>query len=199
MPEDMEKKRGQNRNAGSAADIAAPVVRKVERCELNNCLDVIHRSFRTIAERFGITEENCPRHTAFLLLSRLENNMDSGWHMFGVFVGKKIVGYASLSDEGGGVFELHNISVLPEYRHNGFGRMLIEHAKKAVTASGASKLLLSFIDENSLLKAWYISNGFEYTGAKKFDHLPFTSGYMEWKAGKEKKKKADRRASPLFK
>ena len=38
------------------------------------------------------------------------------------------------------------------------------------------------IEESTVLKNWYITNGFEHVGTKKFDHLPFTSGYLEWKA-----------------
>ncbi len=39
----------------------------------------------------------------------------------------------------------------------------------------------TIIEENTVLKNWYIANGFVHTGTKKFDHLPFTTGYLEWK------------------
>ena len=35
------------------------------------------------------------------------------------------------------------------------------------------------IEESVVLKNWYIANGFVHTGTKKFDHLPFTCGYLE--------------------
>ena len=185
MSVDMDKERGQCQNGVSQDNLTLPVIREVKRHELNECLEVIHKSFRTVADKFGITEENCPKHTTFLPLSALESNMDNGWRMCGLFAGEKIIGYVALSDEGDGVYELHNISVLPEYRCRGFGSMLIEYAKKAVKASGGSMLRLSYIEENAAVKAWYISNGFVHTGTKKFDHLPFTSGYMVWKPERE--------------
>ena len=40
---------------------------------------------------------------------------------------------------------------------------------------------IGIIEESTVLKNWYISNGFVHTGTKKFDHLPFTSGYLEWR------------------
>lgn len=39
-------------------------------------------------------------------------------------------------------------------------------------------------EENTILKTWYAANGFVHTGTKKFKHLPFTTGYMEWEAAK---------------
>ena len=84
-------------------------------------------------------------------------------------------------EEEEGVFELHNLSVLPDYRHNGFGKMLLDHAKETVKALGGNTIKIGIIEESGVLKNWYIVNGFVHVGAKKFDHLPFTSGYLEWR------------------
>ena len=35
-------------------------------------------------------------------------------------------------------------------------------------------------EENTALKDWYFTNGFAHTGKRKFEHLPFTVGYMEY-------------------
>ena len=42
----------------------------VKQNELSECLEVIHQSFRTVAEQFGLTRENCPKHTSFIALQR---------------------------------------------------------------------------------------------------------------------------------
>ena len=162
-------------------DVTLPMIYKVDKNELHECLDVIHQSFSTVAEQFGLTKENCPRHTSFIPLSFLETQMNWGWHMYALYAGKKIIGYMSLSKEGEGTFELHNLAVLPEYRHNGFGKLLLDHTKDAVRSLGGRKIRIGIIEESDVLKNWYIANGFVHTGAKKFDHLPFTSGYLEWK------------------
>lgn len=160
-----------------------PVIYEVEEGELCECLEVIRQSFETVAEEFGLTRENCPRHTSFIPLSFLKAQMNWGWHMNALYAGKKIIGYMSLSkEEEEGVFELHNLSVLPDYRHNGFGKMLLDHAKETVKALGGNTIKIGIIEESGVLKNWYIVNGFVHVGAKKFDHLPFTSGYLEWKA-----------------
>ena len=154
---------------------------KVESADLPECLEVIHQSFKTVAEVFGLTQENCPKHTSFIPLSFLEAQMNWGWHMYALYAGEKIIGYMSLSKEGEDTFELHNLAVLPEYRHKGFGKLLLEHAKEAVRTLGGKSIKIGIIEESTVLKNWYIANGFVHIGTKKYDHLPFTSGYLEWK------------------
>ncbi len=161
---------------------ATPIIREVNKNDLNECLEVIHQSFSTVAEQFGLTRENCPKHTSFIPIYFLETQMNWGWHMFALFSEDKIIGYVSLSKEDDNTFELHNLAVLPEYRHNGFGKLLLDYAKDVVKASGGNVIKIGIIEESTVLKNWYIANGFVHTGTKKFDHLPFTSGYLEWKA-----------------
>ena len=149
--------------------------------ELQISLDVIHQSFHTVADQFGLTKGNCPKHTSFIPLSFLETQKNWGWHMYALYAGKKIIGYMSLSKEDDNTYELHNLAVLPEYRHNGFGKLLLDHAKDVVKALGGKVIKIGIIEESTVLKNWYIANGFVHAGTKKFDHLPFTSGYLEWK------------------
>ncbi len=208
FPEDMEKNRRCYQSAGycdtgdricmegapalamfkkkvsdvfNPAGVTLPMIYKVDKSELKECLDVIHQSFGTVAEQFVLTQENCPKHTSFIPLESLETQMNSGWHMYALYAGKKIIGYMSLSKESDAVYELHNLSVLPEYQHNGFGKSLLDHAKKAVKSFGGNRIKIGIIEESTVLKNWYIANGFVHTGTKRFDHLPFTSGYLEWK------------------
>ena len=155
-------------------------IKEIDRCELNECLEVIHQSFRTVAEQFGLTKENCPKHTSFIPLSFLETQMKWGWYMYALHLDGKIIGYMSLSKEGDKVFELHNLAVLPEFRHKGYGKLLLDFAKEKVMSLGGRKIKIGIIEESTVLKNWYIQNGFVHTGIKKYDHLPFTSGYMEW-------------------
>lgn len=162
------------------AGVTLPMIYEVDKDELNACLDVIQQSFSTVAAQFGLTRENCPKHTSFMPLSFLETQMNWGWHMYALYAGKKIIGYMSLSKESDNTFELHNLAVLPEYRHNGFGKQLIDHAKNIVKSLGGRVIKIGIIEESTVLKKWYIANGFIHTGTKKFDHLPFTSGYLEW-------------------
>ncbi|MBQ7378506.1 MAG: GNAT family N-acetyltransferase [Clostridia bacterium] len=167
-----------------AEALALPVIYPVKAEDLPACLHVIHQSFATVAKQFGLTRENCPKHTSFLPLSYLETQLGWGWHMFGLFAGKALIGYVSLSAEGN-IYTLHNLAVLPEYRHRGFGKQLLDHAKAHAKDLGGSVIKIGIIEESTVLKEWYAANGFVHTGSQKYEHLPFTTGYMEYNLRKE--------------
>lgn len=147
--------------------------------QLAGCLDIIHRSFITVADDFGLTKDNCPSHTAFMPLEKLEEQYADGRAMFLYEHGKTKVGYFSLKQSGNNT-ELDNLAVLPAYRHLGIGREMIDFAKEyAREHLHTEKLTIGVIEENAVLKEWYKSLGFVHTATKKIPHLPFTVGFME--------------------
>ena len=41
------------------------MIREVKKDDIPGCVDIIKKSFKTVADEFGFTEENAPRFTAF--------------------------------------------------------------------------------------------------------------------------------------
>ena len=41
------------------------MIREIKETEIQECVEVIRRSFQTVADEFGFTPENAPRFTAF--------------------------------------------------------------------------------------------------------------------------------------
>ncbi|MDD4496057.1 MAG: GNAT family N-acetyltransferase [Eubacteriales bacterium] len=146
--------------------------------------DVIRKSFSTVAQDFGWTKENAHGHVSFRTDDQLASKQEDGYYPFGLFVDKTLVGFVSLTDMGNGSYELNKLSVLPSWRHIGYGKKLLDFCKDKVRELGGNKITLDLIDENTILKNWYAANGFVHTGTKKFKHLPFTTGFMEWEATK---------------
>lgn len=147
--------------------------------QLNICLEIIHRSFKTVAEEFNLTKDNCPNHTAFMPIDKLIRQFESGTDIFLYQHNGEYAGYFSLVNNGESV-EMNNLSVLPEYRHLGIGKKMIEYVKEYATKNtSAKKITIGIIEDNIILKKWYSSLGFIHTGTKKFDSLPFTVGFME--------------------
>lgn len=153
---------------------------------LDVCLDVIHRSFITVAQEFGLTMENCPSHTAFMTIDKLQNHLKENRHMYLLSYDGKPAGYFSLSESDAG-FELNNLAVLPEFRHCGFGGKMLDKAKEITKTLGGEKITISVIEENEILKKWYKSNGFVQTGTKKFPNLPFSTGFLIYNLRYEEK------------
>lgn len=41
------------------------MIREINKKEIPDCVEVIRKSFMTVADEFGFTRENAPRFTAF--------------------------------------------------------------------------------------------------------------------------------------
>ena len=158
------------------------IIKQLSQSDLPMVTVLIQTSFTTVAKEFGLTEQNCPAHTSFITTEKLQNHFDLGWLMYGLYRDGQLIGYVSLSKKSDGVFELHNLAVLPEYRHLGYGTLLLDFCKQKIKETGGNKITIGIIVENTVLKNWYAANGFVHIGTKKFTHLPFTAGYMEWEA-----------------
>ncbi|MBE6750890.1 MAG: GNAT family N-acetyltransferase [Ruminococcaceae bacterium] len=156
------------------------IIQVEKKEQLNICLEIIRSSFITVAEEFGLTENNCPSHTAFITMDKLEKQYDSR-PMFLFYQNSIPVGCFSLTKCNDEEWELNNLAVLPEYRHLGIGKALVDYAVATVKNYGGNKISIGIIEENSTLKNWYLKLGFNHISTRKFEHLPFTVGLMEMK------------------
>lgn len=156
------------------------MIKQVENKEqLNICLEIIRNSFLTVAGEFGLTENNCPSHTAFMTNDKLEKQFNDGRPMFLFYQGGIPVGYFSLAKCNDEEWELNNLAVLPDYRHLGIGKAMVDYATATVKNYGGNKISIGIIEENTKLKNWYLNLGFTHISTRKFESLPFTVGFME--------------------
>lgn len=155
------------------------IIRVESKEQLDICLDIVHLSFQTVADEMNLTKDNCSSYTAFMPIEKLISQFENDAPMFLYQYNGYFAGYFSLSINDDSV-ELNNLAVLPEYRHLGIGKELADYA---ITYSknilGANKIKIGIVEENTILKEWYEKIGFVHTGTKKFEHLPFTVGFME--------------------
>ena len=157
-------------------------IRKIGPFDLSGCVQVIRKSFLTVAEEFDFTPENAPRFTAFAIdEERLKRQLeDLNREMYAYFSQESpIVGYASLLRKESNACGLCNLSVLPECRHQGIGQQLLEYILHRARDLGCHKLEIGIVEENQQLKSWYQHLGFVAVRTEKFSFFPFTCGYME--------------------
>ncbi len=151
--------------------------------ELSDALSVLKKSFKTVADEFGFTKDNAPTNAAFMTLERLIETTGDGVSLFGLFENGILVGTVALekSKENPEIFYLERLSVLPEKRHLGYGRKLMDFAKNQAAVEKAKIISIGVIDSNKILKSWYIEYGFIETLIKSYEHLPFNVCFMELK------------------
>jgi ribosomal protein S18 acetylase RimI-like enzyme len=141
---------------------------------------VISESNATVARELNLTKENAPTNPAFITYEALEGSINKGLVMYGFYEDKKLVGCVGIEDpKKEDTFYIERLAVLPEYRHNGIGRSLMDFAFGKIKSYSGKTVSIGIIDENRVLKEWYIEYGFEETGTKKFDHLPFTVCFLQ--------------------
>src|SRR5574344_137693 len=157
------------------------MIKKVERTDLSQGVNVIRDSFLTVAKEFGFTIENAPGFTAYSInLDKIESQFNEQRPMFiYVLENGEIAGYYSLCMQENRECELNNLCVLNEYRHKEIGEKLLNHAFESAKQKGCTKMNIGIVEENKKLRGWYEKHGFIHTGTKKFDFFPFTCGFME--------------------
>lgn len=156
-----------------------PTIKEIEYTELDVCSKLIRESFGTVAKEYHLTQQNCPTNGAFIETSRLVADWNKGNLMFGLNHGKILVGFMELELKTPDRYELEKLAVHPDYRHRGYGTLLLSYARQIAVDNHVSKITLGMIEKNTRLKRWYLAHGFVLTGTRHFEHLPFIVGFME--------------------
>jgi ribosomal protein S18 acetylase RimI-like enzyme len=141
--------------------------------ELAMSASVIRASFLTVAGEFNLTPENAPTNAAFIKQSDLLKMREREIAMFGLFEDRVQIGFVAVERADGCVFYMEKLAVLPEYRHRGYGRTMIDFVCEYVKSECGSTISIGIIDRHDVLKNWYQACGFTVTDTKSFSHLPF--------------------------
>ena len=159
------------------------MIKEIDKSEIPECVNVIRKSFQTVADEFGFTIENAPRFTAFATtVERLFYQLEFEHRLMAAFYDDgngKIQGYYSLQFIENNECELNNLCVLPEFRHKKIGEALLDDAVARTKSNNYTKMKIGIVEENKVLRKWYEAHGFNHTHTIKYDFFPFTCGYME--------------------
>lgn len=116
-------------------------------------------------------------YDADVLRPDLHYDRETGWFFVAEDTGGAVVGCVGLSDEGGGVYELHRLYVLAPARRTGTGSALIRRVVGLARERGGRKVVLfsdiHFEDAHRL----YLRHGFRCT---RFRYAPDPWQSREW-------------------
>lgn len=152
--------------------------------ELLLFLPVIQKSFKTVADELGFNETNAPTNPAFTTREKLSELMSKS-ECFGMYEGDEPAGFFALEYPADKPeLYIERLCVMPEKRHNGYGRTALCLAADSARERGCERISIGIINENRVLKKWYIDFGFTETSVRKFEHLPFEVCFLEFRPGK---------------
>jgi ribosomal protein S18 acetylase RimI-like enzyme len=153
-------------------------IRTCTREDVDILAEIIRGSFRGVAERFGLTEENCPRHASNCTADWIEKDMDRGVTYFVLESEGRVVGSVALERAKPEVCNLERLAVLPDQRKRGFGKALVSHVLSQAGSLGCRDVRIGVIADQAELKDWYRGLGFVETENREFSHLPFLVTFM---------------------
>ncbi len=147
--------------------------------EMGEWVDIIRRSFQTVADKFNLTIQNAPTNAAFIELSTLVSMQKKGIELYGVSSDNQKIGFVAIEKADEEKYYMEKLAVLPEFRHKKFGTSIMDFVFDNVKNRGGKKVCIAIINGHSILKKWYLQYGFIETGTKRFNHLPFEVCYLE--------------------
>ena len=141
----------------------------------------LNESFATVALEFGLTKENCPTNNAFITREALKSQLIENREFYTCIMNGQTVGFIAIekSLNTPDIFYIEKLAVIPAYRHQGIGRQLMDFATHRIVKLGGKSISIGLINSNSILKNWYIKQGYVVRSVKAFDHLPFEVCFME--------------------
>lgn len=142
--------------------------------------EIIKNSFEGIARRFSLTPENCPKHPSNYTPSRVEMDFSRGVRYFMLHMTDGPIGCVGLEQPNAEICYLERLSILPEMRDRGFGKVLVRHALEWAASKGAVKVSIGIIAKQTELGQWYKHLGFVETKTISVPHLPFNVCLMEF-------------------
>lgn len=153
---------------------------EVPRTEAERLAAIVSESNKDVAVLFGLSGSNAPHHPSLCTSDWIRADYDRGERYFTYEDGKDLVGCVACERADEQTMYLNRLSVLPNWRHQGFGEQLVRHILELSCAEGATQVSVGIIADHSRLKNWYLQLGFEETGTRSFDHLPFDVTYLKF-------------------
>jgi N-acetylglutamate synthase-like GNAT family acetyltransferase len=155
-------------------------IRNATREDITVLAETIRKSFRDVADRFGLTPENCPKHPSNCTIEWIEDDIRRGVAYFILGDGDSVAGCVALERPDSGVCYLERLAVLPQKRRQGFGSALVKHILAEAASSGIACVSIGIIAAHTELKNWYLRLGFIEGETREFDHLPFSVMFMSY-------------------
>jgi N-acetylglutamate synthase-like GNAT family acetyltransferase len=141
---------------------------------------LIRTSFATVARRFDLTPDNCPKHPSNCSADWIRRDLERGVRYWLLTQAGRPVGCAALEHAADreGVGYLERLAVLPAHRGRGLGSRLLNHVLSVAVDDGLREASIGIIAAQTDLKEWYRRRGFTDGATRSFPHLPFEVALM---------------------
>ena len=156
------------------------VIRHAKPSDADALADLISRSYKGVAERFGIDGDNAPSHPSNAKPQWLRDDMGSGVRYLVAELDGDVVGCVGYKQVAPDTIEAQRLAVLPEHRGSCVANQLNRAVLAATRELGAARIRISVVADHRSLRRWYVRMGFVETESRRFADLPFAVQYLEY-------------------
>jgi GNAT superfamily N-acetyltransferase len=154
------------------------VIREADEPDADILASLISEASATVAERFGLTPENAPRHPSNCTPDWIRAAFAKGIRHFLLETPEGAAGCVALERANAEVCYLERLAVLRAYRRNGFAEALAKHAVDEARKLGARRIELGMVAAQAELREWYEKLGFSVTTIVRFEGAPFEVAFI---------------------
>lgn len=154
-------------------------IREASPDDVSRLSALIRESFQDVAQRFGLTPQNCPKHPSNCTDRWIESDLARKVAYYLAEKSGALAGCVALEQAGADLIYLERLAVRPECRRNGIGTALVGHIVRQAKRMGVGRIGIGIIANQTDLKSWYQRQGFVETGTKEFPYLPFAVSFLE--------------------
>jgi ribosomal protein S18 acetylase RimI-like enzyme len=140
--------------------------------------EIINNAFITVAKQYNFSKENAPRFPAFIDSNIIDENIKNGLKMYGYRKNDQIIGCAGYKYYKDQIYFIERLATLPENRHLGIGRKLMEYLENIIKNNGGKTVEIHVVDKNIVLIEWYKKLNYKYVRVDEIKSLPFNSYVM---------------------
>jgi GNAT superfamily N-acetyltransferase len=158
---------------------ASPLIRAASPNESSLVASLIRLSFQPVAQMFGLTTQNCPRHPSNCQPDWVEKDFARGVVYFLLFAADEARGCVAVEKVNAETCYLERLAVLPAHQHQGYGKMLVDHVLNTARNAGSHRVSIAIIAKHQSLRTWYEKLSFVPQATKAFPHLPFEVLFLE--------------------
>jgi ribosomal protein S18 acetylase RimI-like enzyme len=150
----------------------------IEINDSKNITTILNKAFMTVAQKYNYTKENAPGFPTFINYDIIEGQLNNGLKMYGYKMDDKIIACVGFSYNKGQIYFIERLATLPEYRHSGIGKELMNFIENKIKENGGKMAEIHIVNNNETLKKWYKKLGYKEIRVEEPKILPFKVGIM---------------------
>ncbi len=145
----------------------------IEIDDVKTITEIVNKSFLTVAQAYGYTIESVPNFPAFIKTDVIKKQIADGLRMYVYYENNNFAGCIGFSHCKENTYKIERLAVLPEYRHLGLGKKLLEFIEVKIKENRGQIAEIEIVENNKILKNWYIKLGYKEIKITQYNSLPF--------------------------